>query len=111
MFYLAIGFFAYTGSFGPSAYAPDGIGLRHVLMTATFTHGLMPDEAPSEAEHVDRAVKARRSFARAGNGSETPGRRGEDRVDLDIKRERHIVTHRFEQRGAQKMSNVCAGFR
>jgi peptidoglycan/LPS O-acetylase OafA/YrhL len=47
MFYLAIVFFIFTRGFGPSIYAPDGIGLRHILMTATFTHGLMPDTITS----------------------------------------------------------------
>jgi peptidoglycan/LPS O-acetylase OafA/YrhL len=48
MFYLAILFFVfYARGFGPSIYAPDGIGLRHILMTATFTHGLTPDTITS----------------------------------------------------------------
>ena len=47
MFYLAIVFFIFARGFGPSIYAPDGIGLRHILMTATFTHGLMPDTITS----------------------------------------------------------------
>jgi peptidoglycan/LPS O-acetylase OafA/YrhL len=47
MFYLAIAFFIWARGFGPGTYAPDGIGLRHVLMAATFTHGLMPDTITS----------------------------------------------------------------
>lgn len=47
MFYLAIPFFLWFRGFGPSIYAPDGLGLRHVLMAATFTHGLMPDTITS----------------------------------------------------------------
>lgn len=47
MFYLAIPFFLWAHGFGPSIYAPDGIGLRHVLMAFTFTHGLMPDTITS----------------------------------------------------------------
>jgi peptidoglycan/LPS O-acetylase OafA/YrhL len=47
MFYLAILFFLWARGFGPNEYAPDGLGLRHVLMAATFTHGLMPDTITS----------------------------------------------------------------
>ena len=47
MFYLAIVFFIFTRGFSPSFYAPDGIGLRHILMTATFTHGMMVDTITS----------------------------------------------------------------
>lgn len=47
MFYLAIPLFLWLRGFGPSIYAPDGLGLRHVLMAATFTHGLMPDTITS----------------------------------------------------------------
>jgi peptidoglycan/LPS O-acetylase OafA/YrhL len=47
MFYLAIAFFIWVNGFRPNMYAPDGLGLRHVLMTATFTHGLMPDTITS----------------------------------------------------------------
>jgi peptidoglycan/LPS O-acetylase OafA/YrhL len=47
MFYLALLFFVCWVGVGKSIYAPDGIGLRHILMTATFTHGLMPDTITS----------------------------------------------------------------
>ena len=47
MFYLALPVFLYFRGWGPSMYAPDGIGLRHVMMTATFTHGFMPDTITS----------------------------------------------------------------
>jgi exopolysaccharide production protein ExoZ len=47
MFYLCIPFFLYLNGFGPNIYAPDGVGLRHVVMAATFTHGFMPDTITS----------------------------------------------------------------
>jgi peptidoglycan/LPS O-acetylase OafA/YrhL len=47
MFYLAIVFFVVVNRLGPNMYAPDGVGLRHILMSATFTHGLMPDTITS----------------------------------------------------------------
>lgn len=47
MYYLAIPFFLWARGFGPSIYAPDGLGLRHILMAVTFTHGLMPDTITS----------------------------------------------------------------
>jgi len=47
MYYLAILLFLWSRGFGPSIYAPDGIGWRHVAMAATFTHGLMPDTITS----------------------------------------------------------------
>jgi len=47
MYYLAIPFFLWAKGFGPGIYAPEGIGLRHVLMAVTFTHGLMPDTITS----------------------------------------------------------------
>jgi exopolysaccharide production protein ExoZ len=47
MFYLSIPLFLYLTGFGPNMYAPDGIGLRHVVMAATFTHGFMPDTITS----------------------------------------------------------------
>jgi peptidoglycan/LPS O-acetylase OafA/YrhL len=47
MYYLSIPLFLWTRGFGPSIYAPDGIGWRHILMAATFTHGLMPDTITS----------------------------------------------------------------
>ena len=31
----------------------------------------------------------------------------EDRVDLDVKRKRHVVAHRFKQRVGQEMSDVA----
>lgn len=43
MFYLALAFFLWLRGLAPNASAPHGIGLRHVLMTATFTHGFWPD--------------------------------------------------------------------
>jgi len=47
MFYLCIPIFLYFRGWGPSMFAPDGIGLRHVLMAVTFTHGFMPDTITS----------------------------------------------------------------
>jgi peptidoglycan/LPS O-acetylase OafA/YrhL len=47
MFYLCIPLFVYFRGFGPSMYAPEGIGLRHIAMAATFTHGFMPDTITS----------------------------------------------------------------
>lgn len=47
MFYLTLPVFLYFRGWGPSMYAPDGIGLRHILMSITFTHGLMPDTITS----------------------------------------------------------------
>jgi peptidoglycan/LPS O-acetylase OafA/YrhL len=47
MFWLAIPFYLWRNGVGPTIYAPDGIGARHVLMTATFSHGLAPDTITS----------------------------------------------------------------
>lgn len=47
MFYLSIPIFLWLNGVGPSIYAPDGIGLRHITMAATFTHGFMPDTITS----------------------------------------------------------------
>jgi peptidoglycan/LPS O-acetylase OafA/YrhL len=47
MFYLSIPLFLWVRGFGPSIYAPDGIGWRHIAMAATFTHGFMPDTITS----------------------------------------------------------------
>jgi peptidoglycan/LPS O-acetylase OafA/YrhL len=41
MFYLCLPIFLAFNGFGPSIYAPDGIGFRQIIMTATFTHGFM----------------------------------------------------------------------
>jgi peptidoglycan/LPS O-acetylase OafA/YrhL len=46
MFWIAIIFFLWLGG-GPSIYAPDGIGVRQVLMTALLVHGLWPDTITS----------------------------------------------------------------
>jgi exopolysaccharide production protein ExoZ len=47
MFWIAIVFFLWLNGTGPSIYAPDGIGFRHVLMTALLAHGLWPDTITS----------------------------------------------------------------
>jgi exopolysaccharide production protein ExoZ len=47
MFWLAIIFFVTTQGVGPRYYAPDGIGVRHIAMTALFLHGLLPDTITS----------------------------------------------------------------
>jgi len=47
MYYLCLPLFLYLQGFGPSAYAPEGLGARHVIMALTFTHGFMPDTITS----------------------------------------------------------------
>lgn len=47
MFWIAIVVFLWVGGTGPSIYAPEGIGFRHVAMTALFIHGLWPDTITS----------------------------------------------------------------
>ena len=47
MFYLALAYFFWLRGFAPNFYAPYGLGIRHYLMTATFTHGFMPDTITS----------------------------------------------------------------
>lgn len=47
MYYLSIPLFLWAHGWGPSIYAPDGIGWRHIAMAATFTHGFMPDTITS----------------------------------------------------------------
>jgi peptidoglycan/LPS O-acetylase OafA/YrhL len=47
MFWIAIIFFLWLNGTAPSIYAPDGIGVKHVLMTALFVHGLWPDTITS----------------------------------------------------------------
>jgi peptidoglycan/LPS O-acetylase OafA/YrhL len=47
MYYLCLPLFLYLQGFGPSASAPDGLGVRHIIMALTFTHGFMPDTITS----------------------------------------------------------------
>ncbi len=47
MFWLAIIFFVWLYGTGPRVFAPDGIGSRHIAMTALFLHGLWPDTISS----------------------------------------------------------------
>ena len=47
MFWLAIPFFVWLNGTGSSLYAPDGIGIRHIAMTAMFVHGFWPDTITS----------------------------------------------------------------
>ena len=47
MFWLAIPFFVWLNGTGPSLYAPDGIGIRHIVMTAMLVHGFWPDTITS----------------------------------------------------------------
>ena len=47
MFWIAITFFLWLDGTGPSMYAPDGIGVRHVIMTALLVHGFWPDTITS----------------------------------------------------------------
>lgn len=47
MYYLCLPIFLILGGLGPTGYAPDGIGIRHIIMAATFTHGFMADTITS----------------------------------------------------------------
>lgn len=47
MFWIAIVFFVWLDGTGPSVYAPDGIGIRHIAMTALLVHGFWPDTITS----------------------------------------------------------------
>jgi len=47
MFWIAIVVFVWIGGTGPSMYAPEGIGFRHIAMTALFVHGFWPDAITS----------------------------------------------------------------
>ena len=43
MFWLAIVYFVATRGMGPSLFAPGGTDGHHILLTASFLHGLFPD--------------------------------------------------------------------
>lgn len=47
MFYLCLPIFLMLEDHAPSLYAPEGVGLRQIIMAATFTHGFMPDAITS----------------------------------------------------------------
>jgi peptidoglycan/LPS O-acetylase OafA/YrhL len=47
MFWLAIVFFVWLYGGGSRPFAPDGIGIRHIAMTAAFIHGFWPDTISS----------------------------------------------------------------
>jgi peptidoglycan/LPS O-acetylase OafA/YrhL len=47
MFWMAIVFFLWLNGTGPSMYAPTGIGLRQIAMTALLVHGFWPDAITS----------------------------------------------------------------
>lgn len=47
MFWIAIIVFVWIDGTGPSIYAPEGIGFRHIVMTALFVHGFWPDTITS----------------------------------------------------------------
>ena len=47
MFWLAIVFFVWLDGTGPRLFAPEGIGSRHIAMTAMFIHGFWPDTITS----------------------------------------------------------------
>ncbi|MGA2057054.1 MAG: acyltransferase [Bradyrhizobium sp.] len=47
MFWIAIVFFLWLNGNGPSIYAPAGIGLRQIVMTALLVHGFWPDAITS----------------------------------------------------------------
>ena len=47
MFWIAIVFFLWLNGTAASIYAPEGIGVRQVLMTVLFVHGFWPDTITS----------------------------------------------------------------
>jgi peptidoglycan/LPS O-acetylase OafA/YrhL len=47
MFWIAIIFFLWLNGTAPSNYAPYGIGLKHIAMTALFVQGFWPDTISS----------------------------------------------------------------
>lgn len=47
MFWIAIVFFLSLDGTGPSIYAPEGIGIRHIVMTTLLVHGFWPDTITS----------------------------------------------------------------
>jgi peptidoglycan/LPS O-acetylase OafA/YrhL len=47
MFWIAIVIFLWIDGTGRSIYAPEGLGFRHVTMTALFIHGSWPDTITS----------------------------------------------------------------
>jgi peptidoglycan/LPS O-acetylase OafA/YrhL len=47
MFWVAIIFFVWLNGTGPSTYAPDGIGFKHIAMTALLVQGFWPDTISS----------------------------------------------------------------
>lgn len=42
MFWLAIVYFVATQGLAPRAFEPDGIGTKHIILTALFSHGFLP---------------------------------------------------------------------
>jgi exopolysaccharide production protein ExoZ len=47
MFWLAIPIYYFVYGMGSAYFAPNGIELHTVIMTATFTHGFWPDTISS----------------------------------------------------------------
>ncbi len=47
LFWLAIPIYLYTNGLDSTYWAPEGIGVRQVLLTATFLHGFWPDSINS----------------------------------------------------------------
>ena len=47
MFWLAIPFFIWLNGTGPTPYAPNGVSIRQIAMTAMFVHGFWPDTITS----------------------------------------------------------------
>jgi exopolysaccharide production protein ExoZ len=47
MFWIAIVFFLWLNGTAPSTYAPNGIGFKHIAMTALFVQGFWPDTISS----------------------------------------------------------------
>jgi peptidoglycan/LPS O-acetylase OafA/YrhL len=43
LFWLAIPIYLSVNGFGPSYWAPNGIGMMQIVLTALFLHGLWPD--------------------------------------------------------------------
>lgn len=43
MFYTGLVFFVLLAGFGPRLWAPHGLGSAHVVLTALFLHGWLPE--------------------------------------------------------------------
>ncbi|HLJ00972.1 MAG TPA: acyltransferase [Bradyrhizobium sp.] len=47
MFWIAIIFFLWLNGVGPSTYAPEGLGLRQIVLNVLLAHGFWPDTMSS----------------------------------------------------------------